>query len=140
MRKIYSSRQKAKSPSFPNQKTTQDSPKILRLLFGVSSEKIPFFRSRPEEDPNMIRRNGFSNRSKPVKISQNRSSYSQVSEIGKFCNTFVLLTNKNAQNGTNNKRNPWRIFRKSRDYCRRKLARTGHYQKHSQAKLETAHQ
>jgi hypothetical protein len=63
-------------------------------LFGLSSEKIPFFRSLSEEDPNMIRRNGFSNRSKPVKSSQNRSSFSQVPEMGKFCNTFALLTQK----------------------------------------------
>ncbi|WP_165762951.1 hypothetical protein [Chryseobacterium mucoviscidosis] len=66
----------------------QNSPEILRLLFGLSSEKIPFFRSRSEEDPNMIRRNGFSNRSKPVKSSQNRSEFFMMVENGHFCGNF----------------------------------------------------
>ncbi len=81
----------------------QNSPEILRLLFGHPSEKIPFFRSRSEEDPNMIRRNGFSNRSKPVKSSQNRSEFFMVVENGHFCGNFKSASRKKRakQNDTN---------------------------------------
>ena len=72
----------------------QNSSEILRLLFGNPSEKIPFFRSRSEEDPNMIRRNGFSNRSKPVKSSQNRSEFFMVVENGHFCGNFTPFIKK----------------------------------------------
>ncbi|WP_428067658.1 hypothetical protein [Chryseobacterium gambrini] len=72
----------------------QNSPEILRLLFGLSSEKIPFFRSRSEEDPNMIRRNGFSNRSKPVKSSQNRSEFFMMVENIHFCGNFTPFIKK----------------------------------------------
>jgi len=34
----------------------QISSTILRVLFGNSSEKVPFFRTRPEGDPNNTRK------------------------------------------------------------------------------------
>jgi len=72
-------------------KSSQNPSTVVRCFFG----KNPIFpkpiRRRPEHDP---KKWVF----KPVKSSQNRSSFLQVPEIGKFCNIFVLLTNKNAQN------------------------------------------
>ncbi|WP_375181087.1 hypothetical protein [Chryseobacterium sp.] len=42
----------------------------------------------------MIRRNGFSNRSKPVKSSQNRSEFFMMVENGHFCGNFTLFIKK----------------------------------------------
>ncbi|WP_336690161.1 MULTISPECIES: hypothetical protein [unclassified Chryseobacterium] len=42
----------------------------------------------------MIRRNGFSNRSKPVKSSQNRSEFFMVVENGHFCSNFTPFIKK----------------------------------------------
>nr|WP_315088728.1 hypothetical protein [uncultured Chryseobacterium sp.] len=43
----------------------------------------------------MIRRNGFSNRSKPVKSSQNRSEFFMVVENGHFYGNFNPFIKKN---------------------------------------------
>ncbi|MFY7813828.1 MAG: hypothetical protein ACOVRK_01435 [Chryseobacterium taeanense] len=49
---------------------------ILRVFFGSSSEKVPFFRSRPEGDPKKTRRKYPGNPSNPVKTRQITSQFS----------------------------------------------------------------
>ncbi|WP_089860054.1 hypothetical protein [Chryseobacterium taeanense] len=73
-------------PTKKLQKLSKDDlnfPTILREFFGSSSEKVPFFRSRPEADPKVIRRrpeeSTLETRQIPSKCVKSRHSFHKTS-------------------------------------------------------------